>query len=183
MRTLSTAAFLGAALFLTVGAQAQSRTFNLTLLGANEPNASGQLGQGDPDGIATGFVTLDPGSDMVTWDFSYQNISGTAISGFHIHGPNATPTTNLPVFIGFPLSTTAVPNGRQTGMLMSDAIPDLGSRIDQVLANPSGFYINLHSSGTGGFPPGAVRATVPEPGAIGLLAVAGLGLLRRRSRA
>ena len=183
MRTLSTAAFLGAALFLAVGAQAQSRTFNLTMLGANEPNASGQLGQGDPDGVAVGSVTLDPGTDMVTWDFNYENISGAAISGFHIHGPNATPTTNVGIFIGFPLSTTAVPSGRQTGMLMSDAIPDIGSRIDQVLANPSGFYLNLHSSGAGGFPGGAVRATVPEPGAIGLLAVAGLGLLRRRSRA
>jgi len=67
-------------------------------------------------------------------------------------------------------------------MLMTDSVPDLGSRIDAVLANPSSFYINLHSSGATGYPGGAVRATLPEPGALGLLAVAGLGLLRRRGR-
>jgi len=182
MRTFSMAAFVGAALALAATAQAQSRTFNLTLLGANEPNSSGQLGQGDPDGVATGFVALDPATDMVTWDFNYQNITGDAIIGFHIHGPDATPTTNVGVYIGFPLSSTSVPSGRETGMLMTDSVPDLGSRIDAVLANPSNFYINLHSSGATGYPGGAVRATLPEPGALGLLAVAGLGLLRRRGR-
>lgn len=182
MRAFSIAAFVGITLALTSGARAQSRTFNLTLLGANEPNASGQLNQGDPDGIATGSVTLDPGTDMVTWDFNYDNISGGAISGFHIHGPNATPTTNVGVYIGFPLSAVTTPSGRQTGMLMTSDIPDLGTRIDAVLANPQNFYINLHSNGTGGFPAGAVRATLPEPGAAGVFAVAGLALLRRRRR-
>jgi hypothetical protein len=180
MRILSTSAFLAAMLAVAATTHAQARTFNVTMLGANEPNSSGQLGQGDPDAIGTGSITLDPVSDMVTWTVDYQNISGQAISGFHIHGPNATPTTNTGIYIGFPLSTTNVPNGTQTGMLMTSDIPDLGARIDTVLANPSGFYVNMHSSGTGGFPGGAIRATLPEPGAVGLLAVVGLGLLRRR---
>jgi hypothetical protein len=183
MRAFSLATFVGVTLALTAGAQAQSRTFNVTMTGANEPNASGQLNQGDPDGVAIGSVTLDPGTDMVTWDFNYENITGTAISGFHIHGPNATPTTNVGVYIGFPLSSTTTPNGRQTGMLMTTDIPDLGTRIDAVLANPQNFYVNMHSSGAGGFPGGAVRATLPEPGAISVLAVTGLALLRRRRRA
>jgi len=183
MRAFPIAAFVGVTFALAGTAHAQTRTFNLTMLGANEPNASGQLNQGDPDGSAIGSVTLDPGTDMVTWDFNYENISGAAISGFHIHGPNATPTTNVGIYIGFPLSSTTTPSGRQTGMLMSDAIPDIGARIDRILLNPSEFYVNLHSSGTGGFPGGAVRAMLPEPGAVSVLAVAGLALLKRRRRA
>jgi hypothetical protein len=185
MRTFSTAAFLIAVLVSANLARAQARTFNLTLSGANEPNAAGQLGQGDPDGVATGFVTLDPNTDMVMWEFNYSNITGDAISGFHIHGPGATPTTNKGIYIGFPLSSTATPNGTQSGMLMTTDISDLSDRIDAVLANPSGFYVNLHSSSvTGGtaYPGGAVRAMLPEPGALALLGVAGLGLLRRRRR-
>jgi MYXO-CTERM domain-containing protein len=184
MRTLSLAAFAVAVLALAGTAGAQARTFNLTLTGANEPNGAGQLGQGDPDGVAVGTVTLDPATDMVSWDFNYSNISGEAISGFHIHGPGATPTTNKGIYIGLlPLSSTAVPNGREAGMVMSDTISDLSDRIDAVLANPSGFYVNLHSNGTGGFPGGSVRAQLPEPGALGLLGVAALGLLRRRRAA
>ena len=183
MRKLTTAAFLLAALGLATVARAQARTFNLNLTGANEPNpTTGELNQGDPDGLATGFVTLDPTTDMVTWDFAYSNITGAAISGFHIHGPNATPTTNTGIYIGFPLSETTVPNGRQTGMLMTSNISDLGTRIDTVLANPSGFYLNLHSANPGGFPGGAVRAQLPEPGALSLVGVFGLALLRRRRR-
>ena len=184
MRILSTAAFLGAALALATGAQAESRTFNLTMLGANEANSSGQLGVGDPDGIANAMVTLDGDQDMVSWTVNYQNITGDSVFGFHIHGPDATLTTNRPVFIDMsPVPAAPTPNGTLSGMKMTTDIADLGSRIDQVLANPSGFYLNLHSNGTGGFPSGAVRAQLPEPGAIGVLAVAALGLLRRRSRA
>jgi hypothetical protein len=172
-----------AAAVLALPAVGRAETYNLILTGANEPDASGNLGVGDPDGQAVGFVTLDPDTDMVNWEFDYANISGTAISGFHIHGPNATPTTNRPIFLGFPLSSTAVPNGTQSGMLMSDTVPTIGTLIDQINANPTGFYLNLHSSGTGGFPGGAVRAQLPEPGALGGLALGALALLRRRGRA
>ena len=180
MRKLSVAAFLGLALAMAASAYGQARTFNVTMLGANEPNAAGQLGQGDPDGIATGFITLDPATDVVTWEVNYSNITGDAISGFHIHGPGATPTTNKGIYIGFPLSSTTTPNGTQSGMLMTSNISDLSDRIDAVLANPSGFYVNMHSSGATGYPGGAVRAMLPEPGSLAVLGVAALGLLRRR---
>ena len=69
----------GAVVFAaSVTAQAQSRTFQLNMLGANEPNSAGQLGFGDPDGFATGTITLDPVADTVSWNFTYGNITGDA---------------------------------------------------------------------------------------------------------
>jgi hypothetical protein len=179
MRLRWAVAAFAVACALTVSAGAQT-TFNLTMTGFFEPDAAGNLGAGDVDGSAIGTLTLDPTADTVNWNLNYQNISGDAISGFHIHGPGATLTNTRPVFIGFPLSSTTVPNGTQTGTLTTASLADLGTRIDQVLANPSEFYINLHSSGTGGFPGGAVRSPLPEPGALGLLGLAALPLLRRR---
>ncbi|WP_428940536.1 CHRD domain-containing protein [Fontivita pretiosa] len=162
-------------------ASAQTVTFNLTLLGANEPDGAGNLGAGDPDGVATGTLALNPVADTVDYNFTYSNISGTAISGFHIHGP-ATPTQNVGVLIGLPLSSTVVPNGTQIGQVTVANDANLSAKIDQVLANPTMYYLNLHSSGTGGFPGGAVRATLPEPGAMAALAMSSSVLLMRCRR-
>ena len=184
MRAHWAIAAFAAAVFLSVTAEAQIRTFTVNMNGFNEPNAAGQLGQGDPDGFANGTVTLDPTADTVSWNITYGNITGDALSGFHIHGPDATLTTNKSVFIPLePLSSTAVPGGTLTGTRTSALTADIGTRIDQVLANPAGFYVNLHSSGTTGFPGGAVRAQLPEPGALALLGFAALPLLRRRRAA
>ena len=183
MRTKWTMAAVAAVFCAAVTAQAQT-TFLLNMSGANEPNSAGQLNSGDPDGFANGTVTLDPIADTVSWNFIYGNISGDALSGFHIHGPGASLTTNRPVFIPLdPLSSTIVPNGTLTGTRTSAQTADIGTRIDQILANPTEFYVNLHSSGVGGFPGGAVRAQLPEPGALSLLGVAGLAMLRRRRAA
>ena len=180
MRALWAIAAVRTLLALATTAQAQT-TFNLAMTGANEPDANGNLGVGDPDGLATGTLTLDPAADTVSWNFNYQNISGDQISGFHIHGPGATLTTNRPVIVPLePLSSTAVPNGTQIGTRTAAQTVNPGTIIDQIIANPSEFYVNLHSSGTGGFPGGAVRAQLPEPGALAVLGVAALGLLRRR---
>src|SRR5688500_8317897 len=145
MRTRWPLAAIAAVLLASVSARAQT-TFLVNMNGTNEPNASGQLGAGDPDGFATGTVTLNPITDTVSWNLTYGNISGDAISGFHIHGPGATLTTNRPVFIPLePLSSTTVPNGTQIGTRTSALTADIGTRIDQILANPSEFYVNLHS--------------------------------------
>jgi hypothetical protein len=53
--------------------------------------------------------------------------------------------------------------------------------IDSVLANPLGYYFNMHNQP---FPGGVVRDQLPEPGSLALLAIAGGGaLLRPRRRA
>ena len=187
MRAIGAIAAFGLVMSLAVSAQAQPTTINLTLTGANEVSNTTppQVGVGDPDGRATGTLTLDPDGDMISWDYDYENITGGSISGFHIHGPDASLTTNKGIFIDMsPPAGTPTPSGSLTGMRMApDATyPNLGAMIDQILANREGFYLNLHSANPGGFPGGAVRAQLPEPASISLLGIAGLALLRRRVR-
>jgi hypothetical protein len=155
----------------------------VTLNGQNEVTDAGVRGQGDPDGFAFARLEEDHGFALI-WEITYANISGQSISGLHIHGPGATPSNNRAVFINFPLPASApLPNGTLRGTLLPSDDPNLPAKIQQVYANPSEFYLNLHTEGAGGFPNGAVRGQLPEPGAAGfcLACAAGL-LLRRRSR-
>ena len=160
------------------------QTILVTLNGQNEVTDSGVRGQGDPDGFAVARLEEDHGFALI-WEITYGNIGGQTISGLHIHGPGATPSNNRPVFISFPLPDLAtLPNGTLRGTILPSDDPNLPAKIQQVYANPSEFYLNLHTDGAGGFPDGAVRGQLPEPGAaaVALGAVAGLLLRRRRGR-
>jgi hypothetical protein len=179
MRAL-TIVLLLAVVFVTARAEAQVQ-FNLFLTGQAETDGAGNFGLGDPDGTAQGTLTLfaDPNFGYVEWNFAYSNISGAAISGFHIHGP-ATPSQNAGIVVALePLSSTAVPDGTQVGLVYVFDRPGLATQIDNILANPAMYYVNLHSSGAGGFPGGAVRGQLPEPGVLSLLVLGTMGLLRR----
>jgi hypothetical protein len=127
---------------------------------------------------------------MLAWNLNYQNISGENITGLHIHGPGATPTTNRDIFISFPLLIDfpppgiPLPNGSIFGVVSSADDPGLPTKLAAVFGNPSEFYLNLHTGGAGGFPNGAVRGqlAVPEPSTVGLVALAAIGLVKRRFR-
>ena len=149
--------------------------------GQNEVGPDGTLGVGDPDGFAIAELFEDHGD--LAYRITYGNISGSGFSGLHIHGPGATPTTNRPVFIDMITDIRVpppLPNGTLSGRVSSIFDPTMGERIQQVFANPREFYINLHTTGAGGYPDGAVRGQLPEPAAGVLAAAAAAALLRRR---
>lgn len=152
--------------------------------GLQEVGPDGTLGVGDPDGTAVARLFGDHG-DLV-YLIDYNNISGEAVSGLHIHGPGATPLNNRPVFIDLVTELRVpppLPAGSISGRVRGIFDPTVAPKIQQVFANPQEFYINLHTSGAGGFPSGAVRGQLPEPSAAGACAVAGAAvLLRRRPR-
>ena len=139
--------------------------------GAQEVGADGTLGVGDPDGTAGARLFEDHGDLVFLID--YNNISGGSISGLHIHGPGATPTNNRPVYIDLLAGVLAppppLPTGSFGGHVSAVQDPAIGPKIQQVMANPREFYINLHTGGAGGFPDGAVRGQLPEPRSMGLL--------------
>ena len=122
---------------------AQATSLSAGLRGTNEvpPNASVNTGSTS--------VTVDPTTGLVTWNTT-STIPVTSATGHHIHRGVA--GVNGPVVINF--------NAAYAGAVV--VTPVLAA---EVIANPAGFYVNLH---TAAFPGGEVRgqlAALPPPAA------------------
>ena len=164
-------AALGSALLLsTAPAYAVSNTYVLTMDGAQEVP-----GPGDPDGSASGTITLDDGDGSISWSITYSAIS--APTAMHIHGPGGSAGSQANVFVSL-----GVAGGPGTLDSSTSTTP---ANVSSIFANPTDFYVNIH---TGDFPGGAVRGQlgtlIPEPAPaqlIGLGALA-LGWMRRQRR-
>lgn len=143
-------------------ASAAITTFDVYLNGFNEVTAAGVPNQGDPDGWGLARLVIDDGVSppTIAWNIAVFNITLPVI-GAHIH--QGASTTTGPVRVDF--------SGQLSGSGLADA--DLVG----VLANPTGWYVNIHTSD---FQPGAVRGQIPAPGALGLLALAAPVAMRRR---
>ncbi len=149
-------------------ATATTITFQLTMTGGNV------IGGGDPDGLATGPLTLDDLTGMVSWNFSYENIG--APTAMHIHGPGGSAGSNAGPLIGLGVATS----GGAGTLISSVAAPP--ANVGQIFGNPSDFYVMIHNVE---FPGGAVRGqlgSVPEPALAVLLAVSALVLAAPRRR-
>ena len=164
---------LAAVIFAPAGpAQASLLAFAVALDGAQEVNAGGTPNQGDLDGFGIATLIVDDQTNALTWSIVANNIA-LPLVGAHIH--QAPAGVNGPVVIDF----SAQFSGTTTD-------PDVAN----MLANPSGFYVNLHNAD---FPGGAIRGQigapvlvtpnpVPAPPAMALLATAVGGLVVRRLR-
>jgi len=153
---------------------------NVQMTGEKEPFSKGTLGAGSLGGSAVGTLTLNPDNDTISWLLTYNNIQGTAFTGFHIHG-QATTTQNVGIFRGFPTPTAQTPpSGLLSGSIDTTFDPDLGNKIDTILgAGLERWYVNLHTTA---FPGGAVRSQLPEPTTLTLLACGAMGLMIRRRK-
>ncbi len=140
-------------------AHAAIQQFTVPLIGSEEvaPNI------GDPDGFGTAILLIDDVALTIDWNITVNNID--AVIADHIHSGAA--GTNGPVVVDF--------SGQLVGSGLAD--PDLAN----VLANPSLFYVNVHTTAHTG---GAIRGQIPEPGPALLVAMGlvGISLIRRRAR-
>lgn len=99
---------------------------------------------GDPDGVGTALITVNPGQREVCWETSASNITLPATAS-HIHRAEALVRGPIVVFLSPPDATggaTGCTSGVDRGLLLD------------ILRNPSEFYVNVH---TADFPAGAIR--------------------------
>jgi len=139
--------FLFIALVLVAAAASgQVASFRAILTGANEaPNVA------DAHGLGIGLFTMDQSAGTVAFNLCVFNIS--APTAAHIHNGGA----NLagPVIIPFNVAFT---NGCSSGTVTAVST----SLIASIIANPAGFYANVHNAD---FPGGAIRGQLtPAPG-------------------
>lgn len=140
--------------------------FQIPLTGFQEVSGPNQFNNGDPDGFGVADLRIDTNALTVDWDFMVANIT-LPLTGAHIH--QAVAGTNGAIVVDF--------SAQLSGTGLGD--PDLAN----VIANPQGFYVNLHNED---FLGGAIRGQLCEPlpnpvplPAAGWLFASGLALLLR----
>ena len=136
------AAVLSALTIIGVGAVSAAaadggRLFTTTLTGAAEVNAQGEPNQGDPDGVGTATLRINPGQGEICWTITVSGVE--PITAAHIHV--APPTEPGPV---------VVPLNPYTGGCTT---------VDRALAlaiiqDPGAYYVNVHNVP---YPAGALR--------------------------
>jgi hypothetical protein len=131
-------------LFAARPAAAQESIFYAELTGAAEVNAEGTPNQGDPDGFGTAFVSIDPAAGTVCWLIQVADIALPA-SAAHIHIGAAGVAGGVVV----PLSAPDA-----TGIAESCATGVDQATLQAIVANPSGYYVNVHNAE---YPAGAIR--------------------------
>lgn len=127
-----------ASLSLVGGVVAAETTLTATLAGVTEGD-----NPGNPDGSGTASITLDPETGEVCWDLMAEDIG--AVTQSHIH----TGAAGVSGGVLIPLDTDGF-DGSSEGCIEDQE----AAAIESVIANPAGFYVNLHTSD---FPAGAIR--------------------------
>ncbi len=104
----------------------------------------------DPDGVASGTLTIDPATNTVAWDFSYENIDPPTLMHIHVGAAGV----NGGVIVNLGVNTSGGP-----GTLI-DSTTTSTLNVNNIRANPLGHYVNIHNAP---FPAGVVRGQVdPE---------------------
>ena len=115
--------------------------FVATLAGANEVP-----GPGDPDGWGMARIAVNDAANQICTDLEVRGIS--AVTAAHIHRGGAGTA-------GPPVVTLDAPDDNDS----DDCDTATDTLIDEIRANPRGFYVNVH---TADFPSGAIRGQVQE---------------------
>jgi hypothetical protein len=133
---------------------APGKRLTATLTGAAEVP-----GPGDPDGLGTARIRINPGQQTVCYTVSWANLDAPVWGG-HIHVGDASTAGGVVVTLfGGPI----LPNTDYPGTFtVSDCTTSTASsaQLADIIDNPSGYYVNLHNDV---YPGGAIRGQLSEP--------------------
>jgi len=136
--TIGTVALFGLFL-LPLQSSGEVITFQLSISGDQEVP-----GPGDEDGQASGTLSIDDATNLISWSFTYSNIANPA--AMHIHTGAA--GVGGGVFVPLNVDTSG-----DAGTLIGSTTGDAAS-VMAILAAPSDYYVNIHNAD---FRAGAVR--------------------------
>lgn len=159
-RSTALLAVIGAALLVAtsisiVGAASQrAYVERLTLTGDQEVTATCAPPTvcGDPDAVGTARIQIVPALDRVCFRLEWSGIDGT-VWGAHIHGP-ATRSQAAGILVPLFMLDPSAPTTHFAGTDAASGCVD-DADADAIAANPSMYYVNVHSTV---FNPGAIRA-------------------------
>ncbi len=109
---------------------------------------------GDPDGSGRAVITLKPGSQTVCYQLSWSSIGVVTAAHIHVGPAGVAGPIVVPFFNGQTLPPTV--------SAVSGCVKNVDvSLIAQIRDNPSGFYVNVHTTD---FPTGAIRDQLHKRG-------------------
>lgn len=127
-----------ASIVLVGGALAAETTLRATLAGVMEGD-----NQGDPDGTGTAAIRLDPETGQVCWNLTAEGITPVVQSHIHEGAEGVSGGVVVPLDVdGFEGTSEGCVEDQDAAVLAD------------IVANPAGFYVNLHTSD---FQAGAIR--------------------------
>ena len=123
------------------------RPLDAVLVGANE-----FPGPGDPNATGTAELRLNSGQRRICYELTWRDVDGT-VTAAHIHKAPAGQAAG--VFQDLFVAKTFSGTGSD-----SNCVTSTRAKIKEIRKNPSGFYVNVHSSPN--FGPGAIRGQLTK---------------------
>ena len=126
---------------LAGGVLAGGRPYSTTLSGSEE------VAGGDPDGSGFASITVNPGTGVVCYHLTVENIDAASLA--HIHVGDA--GVAGPIVVHFVAPTNGTSSGCEDDVSRELAM--------ELIRNPTHYYVNVHNPA---FPAGAVRGQLGD---------------------